>query len=357
MKIGILGGGQLSRMLALAGIPAGFDFCFFEPKAPCCAEALGSVIQAEYDDESSLRAFAEQVDLITFENENIPPETLAFLEQWKRVYPDRRALQVSQDRLLEKKLFQELAIPTTHYFAVDGRAELEKALAQTGYPAVLKKRRGGYDGKGQYRLNTAADLKFISDEHCRHALLEGLITFDREVSLIAARNEKGEMAFYDLCENKHKKGVLFATVNKRQDPLFPLARSYVERLMQHLNYVGVLTLEFFEQSERLIANEMAPRVHNSGHWTIEAAMTSQFENHLRCILGWPPGRTDSLAYASLYNIIGRFPDIKKLAMYPELHIHHYQKEARAGRKLGHVTALSADSLGCFRALEELLSGS
>ncbi|KTD15018.1 5-(carboxyamino)imidazole ribonucleotide synthase [Legionella israelensis] len=354
MKIGILGGGQLSRMLALAGIPIGIDFCFFEPNTPCSAETLGSVVHAEYKDKASLESFAEQVDLITFENENIPLETLSFLEKQSVVYPDKKALQISQDRLLEKNLFRALNIPTTDYFEVNDKVELKAAISETGYPAILKKRRGGYDGKGQFRLYSANDVAELTLEQCQNSILEGWIAFDREVSLIAARNKKGEMVFYDLCENRHEKGILFYTANQRKDPFFSQACDHVTCLMNHLNYVGVLALEFFQQNERLIANEMAPRVHNSGHWTIEGAMTSQFVNHLRCVLDWTPGPTDSLAYATMYNIIGQFPPIEQLAVYPELHIHHYQKQARAGRKLGHVTALSTDSHSRIKVLEELL---
>ncbi|KTD65544.1 5-(carboxyamino)imidazole ribonucleotide synthase [Legionella spiritensis] len=343
MKIGVLGGGQLSRMLALAGIPAGLEFCFYEPKKPCCSESLGRVIYAPYDDRQALLDFAGQVDLITYENENIPIETIDFLQQLKPVYPDKTALQISQDRLFEKNLFQELNIPTARYYEVNNQDDLKAAVETLGFPVILKKRHGGYDGKCQLRLYKHADLNDVSDEQCTCSIVESFVNFDREVSMIAARNKTGDCIFYDLSENIHLNGILFSTANKRNDPFFATAQNHMDKLLKHLDYVGVLALEFFQEDQQLIANEMAPRVHNSGHWTIEAAMTSQFANHVRCILGWPPARTDSLAYATMYNVIGHFPDKNQLANYTDLHWHDYQKEPRAGRKLGHVTILSQRS--------------
>lgn len=355
MKVGILGGGQLSRMLALAGIPMGLEFCFFEPNEPCCAASLGEVIYADYNDQKALEQFLEKVDLVTFENENIPPATLEFLEQKKAVYPNRKALELAQDRLLEKNLFQSLNIPTAPSFEVNNKDDLDKALAQTGFPAILKKRRGGYDGKSQFRLYKAADVEALSSTDFEDAILEGFVSFDREVSLVAARNIRGDVVFYDLCENLHRDGILFRTVNKLNDPTFDLARDYVYQIIKKLDYVGVMALEFFQEGQQLLANEMAPRVHNTGHWTIEAAMTSQFENHLRAILGWPLGRADSLAYATMFNIIGDFPEKKQVLKYPELHLHDYQKTPRPGRKLGHVTTLSAHTHAYHKSLEKLLS--
>ncbi len=354
MRIGILGGGQLSRMIALAGIPLGLDFCFYEPNKPCCAASLGEVIYAAYEDEKALQTFAEQVDIITYENENIPVKTIQFLQRLKPVYPDKQALETSQDRLFEKNLFTSLNIPTAPYFEVNNKEELLKAIAKTGFPALLKKRRGGYDGKSQSRIYKASDLEAISDEQCSDTILEGFVAFEREVSLIAARSKSGEVVFYDLCENLHREGILFRTVNKITDSAFDLARDYLNQLMKHLDYVGVLVLEFFQEKSQLLVNEMAPRVHNSGHWTIEAAMISQFETHLRSIMGWPLGRTDSLAYATMYNLIGKIPDVKALLKYPELHLHDYQKTARPGRKLGHVTSLSKHTHAYHKSLETLL---
>jgi len=354
MKIGILGGGQLSRMLALAGIPMGLDFCFFEPQNPCCAAVLGKVIYAEYDDKEQLSDFVNQVDLITFENENIPVKTLNFIAERCSVYPGAKALQYSQDRLLEKQLFEALDIPTVNYLQVNTKKELENALDKVDYPSILKKRRGGYDGKSQIRLLQSENLKNLTEETCSNSILEGFVSFDREVSIIAGRNKDGEFCFYDLSENVHHQGILRRSLNRQQDALFALARDYIGRIMNYLDYVGIMALEFFQKGNMLLANEIAPRVHNSGHWTIEGAMTSQFENHLSCILGLPPGRTDSLAYTTMYNIIGTFSDKEKVLKNNQLHLHDYQKKPRTGRKLGHVTLLSQQRHAFFPDFEDNL---
>lgn len=354
MRIGILGGGQLSRMLALAGIPMGLDFCFYEPAEKACASGLGKVYQAAYEDEAMLLNFLNEIDYLTYENENIPVETLNFIETHQKIYPDKAVLQISQDRVLEKNMFRDLKIPTAAFYEVANRQDLLNALKENGYPALLKSRRGGYDGKGQILLTKPDDLSAVSEADCSNAILENYIAFDREFSLIAARSIKGDVRFYDLCENIHKGGILFRTINKQGDPYFYPARDYVDRVLKKFDYVGVMALEFFQHGEQIIANELAPRVHNTGHWTIEAAMSSQFENHLRAMLGYSLGRTDSMAYASMYNIIGQFPDKDLLTKYPELHLHDYQKQARARRKIGHVTCLASHSHAYHRALETLL---
>lgn len=356
MKVGILGGGQLSRMLALAGIPLGLEFCFYEPKAESCVASLGQVIYGAYDEEEKLQQFAEQVDLITYENESIPAATLSFLEKLRPVYPDKKALIASQDRLAEKNLFQALSIPTAQYQPVNSKAELLTLLAEMSFPLFLKKRHGGYDGKGQRLLMNKKDAEAVPEEFCQDALIESYVDFVREVSLIAARNRSGHIEFYDLSENRHRNGILFRTVNRIQDPQFELAVELVDRIMEELQYVGVLAVEFFQQGERLLANEMAPRVHNSGHWTIEGAETSQFENHLRAILDWPLGKTGSRCQATLYNILGEFPAKEQLLKYPRLHLHDYQKSPLPGRKIGHVTLLAEIAHNYPKTLENLLFG-
>jgi 5-(carboxyamino)imidazole ribonucleotide synthase len=355
MKIGVLGGGQLSRMLALAGIPMGLHFSFYEPQKACCAASLGEWVQASYDDLAALEKFAQSVDLLTFENENIPMEAFDVLEKHQKIFPGKEILRRSQDRLLEKETFQALKIPTADFYQVNTKQELILVLEETAYPVILKSRRGGYDGKGQKQIYRPQDLETIKETDCQNAIVEKYVDYDREFSLIAVRNAKGETRFYDLCENRHKKGILFRTVNKMEDPLFNKARDFVDRILKAYDYVGVLAVEFFQENEQIFANEMAPRVHNSGHWTIEGAMTSQFENHLRAIIGWPPGRTDSLAYATMYNIIGDFPDKDKLMQYPELHIHDYEKSARPGRKIGHMTSLASHSHAYHKSLESFLN--
>ena len=348
MKIGILGGGQLSQMLALAGIPLGINFCFYFPNKRhsldyLALNHLGQVHYGEYDDVHKLQQFAEQIDVITYENENIPIWTLDFLSKNKAVYPDKNALKISQDRLFEKHTFCELKIPTNQYFEVNTIEEAEVAAKILGYPFILKKRTQGYDGKGQVKVNNFSDLSKISLEHYTNTIAEEFITFDREVSLIAARNPKNEIVFYDLCENAHINGILFKTVNRVNDPIFELARSYLEKIMLSLNYVGILTAEFFQIGNKLIANEMAPRVHNSGHWTIDACITSQFENHIRAILNLPLGDSRSITNACMCNILSKMPDINELLRFNGLCLHDYQKSPEIGRKLGHITLLNDDN--------------
>ncbi len=354
MKIGILGGGQLSRMLALAGIPMGLEFHFFEPAESCCAAVLGQHHSASYDDFNALEAFAKSVDVITYENENIPLATLNFLEQHKPVQPNKEILAVSQDRLLEKQCFKSMKMDTPAFFEVNCKEELLAALAVQGCPAILKKRSGGYDGKGQIFIQRTQDAEQLSDQDCRHSILEQCLDFDREFSLIAARNARGETKFYDLCENLHKKGILCRTINKKDDPMFHQARDAVDRLLKHFQYVGILAVEFFQKGQQIYANEMAPRVHNSGHWTMDGAMTSQFENHLRCLLNWTPGKTDSVSYTTMYNLIGQIPDKNEVMKFADVHLHDYGKAARPGRKLGHLNQLSAHSHAYCRALENLI---
>lgn len=354
MKIGILGGGQLSRMLALAGIPMGLEFHFFEPAAQCCAGGLGTHHSASYDDLKALEIFAKAVDIITYENENIPMATLVFLEQLKPLHPNKEILAVSQDRLLEKQCFITMKMNTPAFYEINSKADLLSALSEQGCPVILKKRSGGYDGKGQIFIQRKQDADALSDSDCRNSILEQCLDFDREFSLIAARNARGETKFYDLCENLHKKGILLRTINKRDDLMFHQARDSVDRLLKHFNYVGVLAVEFFQKGQQIYANEMAPRVHNSGHWTMDGAMTSQFENHLRCLLNWTPGKTDSLMYTTMYNLIGQIPNKDELMKFADVHVHDYGKEPRPGRKLGHVNQLSAHSYAYCRALENLI---
>lgn len=354
MKVGILGAGQLSRMLALAGLPLGISFHFYESRAEHCVGQLGRVFNGSYDNQNQLTAFAEGVDVITYENENIPPETLAFLAGINRVCPDQQALRLSQDRLLEKDLFQQLGIGTARYQAIESQTALLDVLSDWNFPLFIKKRRGGYDGKGQKLLTHRQDIEALPADWFRDAIIEEYVEFDREFSLIAVRNALGELRFYDLSENRHRDGILFRTVNRPNDPVFTAASEMVGRLLNHLNYVGVFAMEFFQQGDRILANEMAPRVHNSGHWTIEGAETSQFENHLRAICNWPLGKTDSLGAATLYNILGQFPDREQLLRFNALHVHDYQKTAAPGRKLGHVTLMSQQSHSYPKALENLL---
>lgn len=337
MNIGILGGGQLSRMLALAGIPMGLTFSFYEPHDTSAVLGLGNIVHGSYDDYTALASFADHVDIITYENENISPQVLEYLESHKPVYPKKNALAIMQDRFFEKNIFRELSIPTNKFFNITTKQELESAADILGYPFLLKKRTEGYDGKGQIKIASAHDISELKDSDCENMIAEEWVYFNREVSLIAARNKSGDMVFYDISENTHKEGILHNTLNKIQDPSFELAKQYLTLMMTHLDYIGVMAIEFFEKDEGLIANEMAPRVHNSGHWTIDAAHISQFENHLRAILNWPLGNTSSLFPAVMHNILGIMPNKEEILAQKNAHLHDYRKAERPGRKIGHVT--------------------
>ncbi|CAG7856519.1 partial 5-(carboxyamino)imidazole ribonucleotide synthase, partial [biofilm metagenome] len=282
MKIGILGAGQLARMIALAGYPLGLEFVFLDPSPDACAGKLAEHLLGEYDGESLLAQLADLSDVVTYEFENVPAKVAKFLTEHTQVYPPPQALKVSQDRLLEKNFFRELGIATPDYVPVESLSDLQQAAATLGYPAILKTRTLGYDGKGQVLLKSEADLapawEKVQGYHC---ILEAFVPFQREVSIIAARSISGEVRFYPLSENRHKGGILRVAECKSGDSMQAQAEEYVSKLLTALDYVGVIALEFFDVNGQLLANEFAPRVHNSGHWTIEGAETSQFENHLR----------------------------------------------------------------------------
>lgn len=355
MIIGILGGGQLSRMLALAGKPLGLDFVFYEPNREHSVKNLGDIITAEYTDQVRLKEFAEKVNVITYENENIPKETLLHLIPYCPVFPNIEALTVSQDRLVEKNFFQTLQIPTTRYLPVNTKEDLLTAIEELKFPLLLKKRSFGYDGKGQWLIKNQEDFEQIATANCQHAIAEAFLQFDREFSLISVSDANGLIHFYDVNENEHRHGILRRTINRINDPCFERAKGYLTHIVERLGYVGILTVEFFQRGNALIANEMAPRVHNSGHWTIEGAKTSQFENHLRSILQWPMGSTKSLGYATLYNLLGEIPNKESLLKDPELHLHDYQKEPRPNRKVGHITLLAQHSHRFLPEYEKLLT--
>ncbi len=337
MRVGILGAGQLSRMLALAGIPLGLSFAFYAPAATESVKYLGQTFLGEYDDLQALASFLKEVDVVTYENENIPPATLEFILQSKALHPGVNAISVMQDRLLEKQFFNQLKVPTTQYDVIDNLAQLKDACAKHRLPLVLKKRTQGYDGKGQVVIKDAETLATITEAQCQGCILEEFIPYQREVSLVGARDAAGQMVFYDISENVHQQGILIRTRNKVNDPHFANAKTHLTAIMQSLNYVGICALEFFERDGELVANEMAPRVHNTGHWTIEGAVISQFENHLRAILGWPLGATTSYGDFEMTNIIGEMPDPTTLTNFDVVNWHDYKKAPRPGRKLGQMT--------------------
>lgn len=356
MRIGIIGAGQLGRMLALAGYPLGLRFTFLDPSPEACAAQVGECIQGAYDDPAKLRELAEAVDILTFEFENVPVATLETIAKLKPFYPPVSALAASQDRLTEKSLFRQLGIPTPEFRAVDSRTDLQQAVAEIGLPGILKTRRLGYDGRGQYRLRKPADVAAAWQALAGAPLIyEAFVPFSREVSVIGARSSNGEVAIYALSENQHRNGILHvARAPYRHTALQKQAETYLKKLLKHFNYVGVLTVEFFVLRGKLIANEMAPRVHNSGHASIEGARCSQFENHLRAICGLPLGRTEPCGHSAMVNFVGSIPKRNAVLKQPGVHFHHYGKAARPARKLGHATVVAETAVKRDLAVKKLL---
>lgn len=343
MKIGVIGGGQLGRMMAMAGYPLGMQFAFLDPAPDACAQVVGEHIRADYSDQDHLRQLADEVDLVTFEFESVPAETVAFLSQFVPVYPCAEALRVARDRWFEKSMFKDLGIPTPAFADIQSQADLDSAVASIGLPAVMKTRTLGYDGKGQKVLREAADVAgAFAELGSVPCLLEGFVPFSGEVSLIAVRGRDGETRCYPLVHNTHEGGILKLSIASKNHPLQALAEDYAGRVLDKLNYVGVLAFEFFEVDGGLKANEIAPRVHNSGHWTIEGAECSQFENHLRAIAGLPLGSTAKVGEAAMLNFIGEVPDVSAVTAIDGCHLHHYGKAFKAGRKVGHANLRCAD---------------
>jgi 5-(carboxyamino)imidazole ribonucleotide synthase len=356
MKVGVLGAGQLARMIALAGYPLGVDFIFLDPSADACANRLGEHLLGDYDDPRLLAQLAERADVVTYEFENVPADVAEFLASHTQVHPSPEALAIAQDRLIEKSFFHDLDIPTPAYAAVNSFEDLEQAMSMIGWPAILKSRTLGYDGKGQSLLKSADDLKSAWELLAgAPAIVEAFVPFNREVSIIAARNVSGAIVFYPLSENFHRGGILRVSECCDNDPMQQQAESYISRLMEELDYVGVLALELFEIDGKLIANEFAPRVHNSGHWTIEGAETSQFENHLRAILDLPLGATTPVGKTAMVNFIGGLPVTEELMAIPHAHLHLYDKAPRKGRKVAHAT-VRAETTEKLTALIKQLTG-
>jgi 5-(carboxyamino)imidazole ribonucleotide synthase len=345
--IGILGGGQLARMLAMAAAPFGLHCHIIAPKGDNPAfEVAKAHSEAAYDDFDALARFAEAVDVITYEFENVPAATAAFLSARKPVRPGPEALAVTQDRLSEKQFLQKAGLPLAGFAAIDNLDDLKQALVQLGLPAVLKTRRMGYDGKGQVMIRTFADaeagLERLGGGDC---VLEAFVPFIREVSVIAARALDGTVRAFDVCENRHRHHILSQTVLPAalQPATATKALAYAEKIAENLAYVGVFTVELFvvgeKADEHVLVNEIAPRVHNSGHWTIEGAQTSQFAQHIRAIAGWPLGGTHRLGRIVMDNLVGEeAADWAQKLVQDGAHLHLYGKaEIRQGRKMGHVT--------------------
>ena len=320
--VGCIGGGQLGRMLALAGIPLGLSFRFLDPSPDACAAEVGELVVAPYDHPDGLDRLADGADVVTYEFENVP---VAAAERVGAL-PGARSLEEGQDRLREKELFRSLGIPTARF----------GTLADTGVPALVKTRRLGYDGKGQRRVT---DLDAPLDEG---ELAEELVAFDRELSIVGVRARDGAMRFWPVAENVHRDGILRLTRAPAADAPQKEAEAICAALLEELGHVGVLAVELFDVGGQLLANELAPRVHNTAHWTIDGAETSQFENHLRAILGLPLGPTGARARCVMANLIGAVPPLEELFALPGARVHLYGKEPRAGRKVGHVTLVDPD---------------
>jgi 5-(carboxyamino)imidazole ribonucleotide synthase len=349
--VGILGGGQLGRMLAMAAAKLGLKAHIFAPEPDSPAfEVAAARTQADYRDEAALGRFAHGVGVVTYEFENVPAETAAILSRHCAVRPSRRALETAQDRLIEKQFLRDLGLVTAPFFAVDDPGALARAVAQLGRPSILKTRRFGYDGKGQALVREGSDLAVVFRSLGQKSILEGIVPFTREVSVVAARGLDGSFKAYDVCENEHNNGILAMTrvpaavKSETRDK----AAAMTERIAAALDYVGVLTVEMFlveeEGGERLVVNEIAPRVHNSGHWTLDGAVTSQFEQHLRAICGWPLGSTTRHGRIEMTNLIGADAhQWRGLLAEPGASLHLYGKAAaRPGRKMGHVTRVAQD---------------
>lgn len=355
LKVGVIGGGQLGRMLALAGYPLGIRCRHIGGPDDTSAREVADYVAAPQGDMDTLAKFARSVDVVTYESENVPVETAELVAKHTRIHPSVRALQVSQDRLFEKEFFASHGIATAPFAKVDSCADLDAAIAKVGLPAVLKTRRLGYDGKGQAVIRTAADADAAWQQHGSVPLiLEGFVKFDREVSIIAVRSPRGETRFYPLVENHHEAGILrlsIAPAPRLTAALQEQAQQLAATVLEHLDYVGVLAIELFQCGDVLLANEMAPRVHNSGHWTIEGAVTSQFENHLRAILDLPLGSTAAVVNAAMINLIGGIPALSEMLRFDDTHVHVYGKHPRPGRKVGHITVLHHDA-GMLRGRAE-----
>jgi len=358
--VGILGGGQLARMLALSGAPLGLRFLVMDTVADACAGQFAPLIVGDWRDEGALAEFASKVDVATFDFENVPAESAEWLSGRVSVFPNPRALATAQDRLAEKTLFRELGIPVPDFAAVASRAELDAAVARIGTPSILKTRRLGYDGKGQFRLKTPGDVDGAwaalgAQASTVGLILEAFVPFERELSVVAVRGRDGEFRAWPLTENWHVDGILSASLApaRADAALVERAHGHARRLAEALDYVGVFALELFYRDGELLANELAPRVHNSGHWTIEGSETSQFQNHLRAVIGLPLGDTRMVGLACMLNWIGAMPDPLPVLAESGGHWHDYGKSPRAGRKVGHATLRADDPVALADALERI----
>lgn len=354
-RVGIIGAGQLGRMMALSSYPLGIRCEFVDTSADSPGGQVAPIRVAELDDEQALMALARDVDVVTFDIENVSVPLLQKLESVVPVHPSPALVAQAQDRLTEKQLFQHHGIPTAPFTAINDSADLDTAASELGFPVVLKARRLGYDGRGQRIAHSIEELTVAWSELGEvAAIAEGWVPFECEVSLIGARGQGGDIRFYPLSENRHTDGMLESSVAPyTDDALQAQAEQWMQTLLEQHNYQGVLTIEFFLTSTGLVANEMAPRVHNSGHWTIEGAATSQFENHIRAVVGLPLGSTTVRGTAAMRNLVGSVPPSEQLLAQDGLHLHDYGKTPRPLRKVGHCTIVSPDRATALEQLNEL----
>ncbi len=356
MTLGVLGGGQLGQMLGFAATALGIETRFLDPAVNPCAEQAGPVMQADYNDAEALQSLAVQVDVATFEFENVPPEALTALGACGlRVAPSAHALRHAQDRGVEKALFDRLGIPVAPYRCVDSLQELTEAISALGLPSVIKTRRFGYDGKGQVVIRNAEDVAAAwAALNGQAAIVEVWVPFDREVSCLAVRCQRGITRFYPLTQNLHREGILRLSTPLREDPLQAMAERHTQTVMDALEYVGVMAFEFFIHENQLLGNEIAPRVHNSGHWTQDGAVASQFENHVRAVCGLPLADTALTRPVAMINLIGRMPDDDIWADDASwLRVHDYGKPARRSRKVGHVNLWAENDAELQQRIERL----
>ena len=353
--VAVVGAGQLGLMLGEAAGGLDVRCRFLDPAVNPPAAAAGEVIRSEFDDLRGLDALVRGADVLTYEFENVPVDSLRPLRDRLPVYPPPSALERAQDRLLEKRLFDALDIPTAPYRNVESSADVGAAAESLGLPLVFKTRRFGYDGKGQAVVRSASELDSLWIALGGVPLIaERFVPFEREVSIIGARSRNGDVAIWPLSENRHAGGILQITLAPFDDDvLFGDAAAFLKRMFEELDYVGVLALELFVAGGRLVANEFAPRVHNSGHWTIEGARTSQFENHLRAVLGVGLGDTAANGYAAMINLIGQVPPEARNLTDPDVYLHDYGKSPRDGRKLGHLTVVSESAENRDRRVAEI----
>lgn len=356
-RIGVLGAGQLGRMMAIAGYPLGQKFGFYGTSDDEPSALLGHMYK-QSDSEDSLAQLVEFADVITYESENTCIEQIREIAKTTPVYPAEKSLFMAQHRGREKGLFDQLSIPCAPYQVVDSLESLKIAVEEIGLPAVLKTTTEGYDGKGQFVLKEMSQIdQAWSEIGGRELVLEGFIDFQRELSIVAVRNNNNEHVYYPLVQNVHHEGILRYTIAPAREISAEVqmqAEKFMQDLLDELDHVGVLTLELFETVNGLVANEMAPRVHNSGHWTIEGAYTSQFENHVRAISGLPLGDTSPRQpLAAMINIIGETGPVEKVLAMPNAFLHLYDKEERVGRKLGHINVLAVDEDSLYKYIQEL----